>query len=329
MGSCNVVQNEIGGKELLLKACQGRIASTIAAVAASLIDQGITYTAKKKGLIGNNIRIVLLDPAANNATLSISVAETIVSGVTIKTITVSLATDGTGDITSTADQIIAAIVASTPASALVSVSGTGAVAVNALASTPLAGGIDGAVTVTLPILVKKGDIVRPMTIGALTSLVVGKFYAIVEVVSTTQFKISSVLGGEPIEIDAAETGLEFDIFSTLGGLRSKSFGFASESVDITNGDSDEWRKILDKAGQRSFTVSGSGVYTNEEVFQSVFKAARENLLTCLMFIEVKTGTIFAGCFKIPSLEVAGDYNAESSYSISAESSGEIVVEKME
>ena len=329
MGSCNVIQNEIGGKELLLKACQDRIASTSVAVAATLTNQGIILTAVQKGLIGNNIRVALIDPGANSATLSVAVVQTIVNNITIKTINVSLATDSSGDITSTAAQIIAAIVASTPASALVVASGAGAIAVNAVAATPLAGGVDSVVTVSLAVSAKKGDIVRFNTIEGLTNVTLGRFYAIVEVISTTVFKISNILGGSPLEIADAETDLEIDVFSTLGGLRSKSFSFNSESVDISSQDSDEWKKILDGAGLRSFGVSGSGVYTNETLFQKVFKDARENKLTCLMFIEVKTGTIFAGCFKIPTMEVSGDYNAESSYSMSAESSGEIVVETME
>lgn len=318
MGSCNIIQNEIGGKELLLKACRDRLATTIAGVKAALTVQGITVTAQLFGTGGNSITLELSDPGANNAVLSVV--------VTLNAIKVNLATDGAGLITSTAVDVIAALTASAPALALVAASGAGAIALTDTAPTALTGGINGdSITVSVAVAPKIGDIVRFNEVGSLTSVILGQFYAVVEVPSPTVFKIASTLGGTAIHMNAAEVGLEVDVFCTFGGLRSKSFGFSSESVDITNGDSDEWKKILDGAGLRSFNVSGSGVYTNEEVFQAVFLAARSNLLTCLMFIEVKTGTIFSGCFKIPSMEISGDYNAESAYSMSAESSGEIEV----
>jgi len=80
---------------------------------------------------------------------------------------------------------------------------------------------------------------------------------------------------------------------------------------------------LDYAGIRSLSVSGSGVYTNETVFQAVRTKAYTNALTCLMFIDTVTDDIVESCFKITSLEVGGDYDAEGTYSISAESSGEV------
>lgn len=82
------------------------------------------------------VRVTYADPGANNAALSVSV-----SG---NDITVNLATNGTGTITSTAAQVKAAIEASSPASALVTVAhkplndGTGVV--TALAQTALTGG---------------------------------------------------------------------------------------------------------------------------------------------------------------------------------------------
>lgn len=101
-------------------------------------------TAVEKGTAGHTIRIRHVDPGANSAALSVSVG-----GVTGRDITVSLGTDGTGALTSTANQIIAAINANSAASALVTAGaeagsdGTGVAA--ALAFTALAGGVNGSV----------------------------------------------------------------------------------------------------------------------------------------------------------------------------------------
>lgn len=172
---------------------------------------------------------------------------------------------------------------------------------------------------------KVGDLVKFQSVGALTVVDDATFYIVVEVVDADNFKISATRGGTALTMDADEAALTVDGFKNFGGLRSKTFAFNSEGIDITNADSDEWSNMLDGAGIRSFSVSGSGVYTNEDVFQNVFSRARNNQLTCFMFIDVKADRLYEGCFKITSLEVSGDYNAESNYSISAESSGAVTV----
>lgn len=115
------------------------------AVAASLIvgsgNSAFTLTAKSAGVSANAIRIALVDPAAASAALSVTVSAS--------DITVNLATDGTGIITSTAAQVRDAINASAEASTLVTASlpstsdGTGVVAAQAM--TNLTGGADGTV----------------------------------------------------------------------------------------------------------------------------------------------------------------------------------------
>ena len=102
----------------------------------------ILWTAKTKGVIGNGIKIQLLDPSANSQALSVSVSA--------DTIVVSLATSGAGAITSTANEVIAAVNAHLVAKELVLAAGvtgsTGAAAVVAAAATALSGGVDWAIT---------------------------------------------------------------------------------------------------------------------------------------------------------------------------------------
>jgi hypothetical protein len=96
----------------------------------------ITFTAKELGDSGNSITVCYLNPNGNNQPLSVS--------VTGKAITVSLATNGSGTITSTATLIKQAISANTSASALVwaDLVGDGSGVVNAFAATALTGGED-------------------------------------------------------------------------------------------------------------------------------------------------------------------------------------------
>jgi hypothetical protein len=76
-------------------------------------DNALTFTAVAYGAIGNATTVTYVDPEANDAELSVV--------VTGSSITVNLATGEAGAITSTAAQILTAIEASAPASALVTV----------------------------------------------------------------------------------------------------------------------------------------------------------------------------------------------------------------
>lgn len=97
-------------------------------------NNDIKLVAVADGPTGADVTLTLVDPAANSASLVVS--------VTGKDISASLATGAEGAITTTASELIAAINASAAASALVTASlkgtDTGAVAVTALAKTSLA-----------------------------------------------------------------------------------------------------------------------------------------------------------------------------------------------
>lgn len=121
----------------------GSVAITIPAQAAgsALVDMtnanaDLTYTARAKGRAGNSISVTHVDPAGNNKVLSVSV-----SGLDI---TISLATNGAGAITSTANTVAAAVRANAAANDLVSVAveGTGLGVVNAKAKQNLINGYD-------------------------------------------------------------------------------------------------------------------------------------------------------------------------------------------
>ena len=172
-----------------------------------------------------------------------------------------------------------------------------------------------------------GDLVRfgVEALGTVNDVTAGLFYFVTSVPSANSFKISSTPGGTAITFDPSVTDLTIEVFKTVGGLRSKGFSFASDAIDRSNHGSNQWREILDDAGVRSVSISGSGVYTNHAEFKRIRNNAFANRLTCLAFIDVSAGEIYNGCFKLTAVEGSGDYDGESSYSLSAESSGQVVV----
>lgn len=112
-------------------------------------NNALTFTAVAEGDAGNNIFINLVRPLENDAALSVVLSELL--------ITVNLATDSGGAVTSTAAEVIAAIEADANISALVGVDNTGASdgsgVVDPLVSTALAGGLDEAFPLNTPVLV--------------------------------------------------------------------------------------------------------------------------------------------------------------------------------
>lgn len=108
----------------------------------AVADGNILFTSKYAGTHGNAFRVAIV-VAGNNTALSVSV-----SG---NDITINSATNGSGVATSTATAVIAAVTASTPASALITAApaagNTGAGIVVAFPLTNLAHGTTGAVNV--------------------------------------------------------------------------------------------------------------------------------------------------------------------------------------
>lgn len=171
---------------------------------------------------------------------------------------------------------------------------------------------------------KVGDIFVPSAVGSITNLVVGTPYYVKTITDADNFQVSATKGGVAIVPNAAAAGtVEGDFFTTVGGIRSKSLSMSADGIDITNQDSDEWKTMLDGAGIKSMSISGSGVYNNQALFQSLYSKFLANELTCFMLIDTTVARLYSGCWKITSLEISGDYDGEGNFSLSADSSGQI------
>lgn len=126
---------EVSNSEIVVTLEATYVAATLT-TALTGDDNDLVFTAVEKGTAGNSVTIKYTDPAANDAPLTVNVTGT--------DIDVLLATNGSGDITTTAAQITSAILASVEASELVTSAnaggndGTGVV--TALTETPLSGG---------------------------------------------------------------------------------------------------------------------------------------------------------------------------------------------
>ena len=109
---------------------------------------------------------------------------------------------------------------------------------------------------------------------------------------------------------------------TVGGLRSSSITLNDEMVDITNKDSSNNRTLLPQGGIQSMTITGSGVFTDSTSEQQLRTSFGASAFIAYDFVIPDLGT-YTGSFQITSLEFAGEYNGEATYSVTLESSGAI------
>jgi TP901-1 family phage major tail protein len=110
-------------------------------------------------------------------------------------------------------------------------------------------------------------------------------------------------------------------FVTVAGLRSRQIAFNAEAVDITNADSaDRWRELLEGAGVRRASVTGSGIFKDASADETVRQTFFDGQIRQWQVAIPDFGTI-TGAFQITALEYSGEHNGELAYEISLESAG--------
>ncbi|MCA3630963.1 MAG: phage major tail protein, TP901-1 family [Methylobacterium sp.] len=110
-------------------------------------------------------------------------------------------------------------------------------------------------------------------------------------------------------------------FVTVAGLRTRRFSLNAETVDVTHSESTgRWRELLDGAGVRRASISGSGIFkdgaSDELVRQVFFDGAIRNWKIVLPDFGEITGP-----FQITSLDYRGEHAAEMTFEMAMESAG--------
>lgn len=110
---------------------------------------------------------------------------------------------------------------------------------------------------------------------------------------------------------------------TLAGLRATSFNLNGETIDVTSKDStNQWRELLAAGSVISMSISGSGVFEDNSNLATMRTNCIARTLDNYTLI-FESGDTYVGSFQVTSVEQAGEFNGEVTYSVSLESSGEI------
>tara|TARA_R110000824_G_scaffold331036_1_gene517777 strand:+ start:102 stop:515 length:414 start_codon:yes stop_codon:yes gene_type:complete len=115
-----------------------------------------------------------------------------------------------------------------------------------------------------------------------------------------------------------------EAFTTIAGLRDTSISINAETIDVTNKDSSRNRTMLADAGIKSFSISGSGVFTDSASEQTILTNFNASTFKNYQFLVPDFNT-FTGAFQVTTMEYSGSYNGEVTYSMSFESSGGVTI----
>lgn len=135
--------------------------------------------------------------------------------------------------------------------------------------------------------------------------------------------IGDVKKGAGMLIKAGD-GAGSEVFTTIARLRTTSFTIDGEEVEVTSKDSAGFKELLDGAGTRSFSFSGSGVFDGSA--QQVLCETRAIAGTIHNYQVVFTGgRTYELAALISSVQLEGEHNGEMTYSVSLSSSGQATI----
>jgi TP901-1 family phage major tail protein len=113
------------------------------------------------------------------------------------------------------------------------------------------------------------------------------------------------------------------IFTTVGGLRTKSLALNAETIDTTHAESlGQWRELLDGAGVRRARLTGSGIFKDAASDTLVRQYLFNGTVRAWQIVIPDFGTI-TGPFQITSLEYAGRHDGELTFDLALDSAGEL------
>lgn len=117
-------------------------------------------------------------------------------------------------------------------------------------------------------------------------------------------------------------GGETELFTTLGGLRLAEYSIANPAIDNGDLESGNWRTLHNQAGNRSLSITASGIFTDsasEETLRGdAFSGAVRNYQ-----LEFGNNQKISGAFLITALTRNGPIDGEQRYTLSLASNGPI------
>ncbi|MGE4043314.1 MAG: phage tail tube protein [Acetobacteraceae bacterium] len=130
----------------------------------------------------------------------------------------------------------------------------------------------------------------------------------------------AAVSGKNLRISKGD-GASPEVFSVIGGARTDSLTLNNGTIDITNKDTNDFRRLLADAGVRSMDLSVTGIFTDTASENAIITAADERSIDNYK-IELTGVGIWQGAFIISSFQINGSHDGVVEYSASFQSSGD-------
>ena len=114
-----------------------------------------------------------------------------------------------------------------------------------------------------------------------------------------------------------------DTYTVIGGMRTNGLVRNKEVVDVSNKSSAGIREQLVGAGQKSMTISGSGVFTDSTTDTTISTAFDSDTAYNFQF-EIPSFGTWTGKFDVTSLEYTGENLGAVEFNLTLESVGAVV-----
>lgn len=122
-----------------------------------------------------------------------------------------------------------------------------------------------------------------------------------------------------LKLDAEPNGS----FVTVAGLRARQIALNATSVDITTSESaGRWRELLEGAGTRAASLTGSGLFRDGASDATVRQLFFDGAIRPWQVVIPDFGTL-EGLFQVTALEYAGRHDSEVTFEIALSSAGQL------
>lgn len=122
-----------------------------------------------------------------------------------------------------------------------------------------------------------------------------------------------------LKLDAEPNGS----FVTVAGMRARQIALNATSVDITTPESaGRWRELLEGAGTRAASLSGSGLFRDAASDAAVRQLFFDGAIRPWQVVLPDFGTL-QGLFQVTALEYAGRHDGEVTFELALSSAGEL------
>ncbi len=113
-------------------------------------------------------------------------------------------------------------------------------------------------------------------------------------------------------------------YVVVGGFKSNGFSIDGEAIDVTNKDSQGFKEALAGAGNISISLTGNGIFVDDESFRRVHEhMVSQTHPQCRVI--VPEFARYTGPFAIKSLSMTGNDSEAVTYDISLDSAGVIAI----